>query len=205
MLNDYKSKISIIQQKAEETRAKAETARVNHEKKVANLENQISILKTRLEQEIEKAKQAALSRGSSKRNPFASGGTSEAVAPEKVRLSREYAIMEITGRDDDLVAKLINEDGDVFMAKVGTTLRNGYTIDEITQTFLSAVKDSDKDYLYFSAGGILDREPTKPEVNIKRSESSAAEESSSGNFRARSGRLMSTQGIPSLSRGMVVK
>ena len=208
LLNDYKNKMSVLQQKAEETRAKAEIARVNHDKKVANLESQISILKTRLEQEMEKAKQAIAAGGSgSRKNPFASSGTSEAVAPEKVRLSKEYAIMEITGHGDDLAARLINEDGDVFMARVGTTLRNGYTIDEITKTFLSAVKENDKDYLYFSAGGILDREPTKPEVNIK--DTSPKEESSysgsEGRGRDKGRKLNATKGIPSLGRGMIVK
>ena len=57
--------------------------------------------------------------------------------------------MEITGQGEELAAKLINTEGDVFMAKVGTTLRNGFTIDEITQTYLSAVKDNAKDVLNF--------------------------------------------------------
>ena len=197
MLNDYKTKMTVIQQKADETKAKAEIAKTNHDKKVANLENQIAVLKTRLEQEIEKAKQAL----SGKKNPFADGST-EAVSPDKVRLSKEYAIMEITGQEDDLVARLINEDGDVFMVKVGTTLRNGYTIDEITQTFLSAVKDDDKDYLYFSAGGILDREPTKPAVTIK--ETTKSDNAGSTKER-RSGGVATTKGIPSLGRGMIIR
>lgn len=206
LLNDYKNKFGIIQQKAEETKAKAEAARINHDKKVANLESQISILKTRLEAEIEKAKQAALASRTSKKNPFA-GATSEAVAPEKVKLSKEYAIMEITGQGDELAAKLINEDGDVFMVKVGTTLRNGYTIDEITQTFLSGVKDNEKDYLYFSAGGILDREPIKSDITLKDTGSDAANggnDNSRGGGRRR-GSIATTSGIPSLGRGMIIK
>jgi len=200
LLDDYKNKMTVLQQVAEETRAKAEIARVNHDKKVANLESQISILKTRLEQEVEKAKQALMMGNSSRKNPFAGSGTSE-VSPEKVRLSKEYAIMEITGHGNDLAARLINNDGDVFMVRVGTTLRNGYTIDEISQTFLSAVKDSDKDFLYFSAGGILDREPTKPEVQIKEKTKAAADSAPRPSGRA----LNVTRGIPSLSRGMIVK
>lgn len=204
LIADQKNKLSIIQQKAEETKTKAEAARINHDKKVANLESQISILKTRLEAEIEKAKKAKISR-SSKKNPFAGGNTSGAVAPEKVKLSREYAIMEISGQGEDLTAKLINEDGDVFMAKVGTTLRNGYTIDEITQTFLGAVKDNDKDYLYFSAGGVLDREPLPPAVTIKEPVDSKKSGGSGGSSSSRSGGPAKTRGIPSLGRGMIIK
>ncbi len=206
LIADQKNKLSVIQQKAEETKTKAEAARINHDKKVANLESQISILKTRLEAEIEKAKKAKISR-TSKKNPFAGGGaTSGAVAPEKVKLSREYAIMEISGQGEDLTAKLINEDGDVFMAKVGTTLRNGYTIDEITQTFLGAVKDNDKDYLYFSAGGVLDREPLPPAVTIK--ETGDSQKSGGAPKRSSSSRNSGpakTSGIPSLGRGMIIK
>ena len=202
LIADQKAKLGVLKQKAEDTRNKAEVARVNHDKKIANLESQISILKTRLEAEIEKAKQAA-SRASRK-NPFAEGGT-EAVAPEKVKLSKEYAIMEITGSGDELAARLINEDGDVFMVKVGTTLRNGYTVDEISQTYLSAVRDNEKDYLYFSAGGILDREPVKPAVNIKEP---TKDNGSSSSKSSRGGRISDapvTKGIPSLGRGMIVK
>lgn len=202
MLADYKNKLGILQQKAEETKTKAEAARINHDKKVANLESQISILKTRLEAEIEKAKQAALTRRTSQKNPFA-GATSEAVAPEKVKLSKEYAIMEITGQGEELAAKLINEEGDIFMVKVGTTLRNGYTVDEISQTFLSAVKDNEKDYLYFSAGGILDREPIKSDINIKAPES--GNNNGGSQQRSRSRNVAVTTGIPSLGRGMIVK
>ena len=204
MLKDYKEKFGILAQKAEDVKGKAEVAKVNHDKKVANLENQIAVLKTRLEAEIEKARQAALGGGNKGKNPFADG-TSEAVSPEKVKLSKEYAIMEILGSGDDLAAKLINEDGDVFMVKVGTTLRNGYTIDEITKTFLSAVKENDRDYLYFSAGGILDREPVKPAVTIKEpagGSSSAKKTEESG---ARRPGLIRTQGIPSLGNGMIVR
>ena len=201
MLKDYKEKFGILAQRAEDVKGKAEVAKVNHDKKVANLENQIATLKTRLEAEIEKARQAALAGGKGK-NPFADG-TSEAVAPEKVKLSKEYAIMEILGSGDDLAAKLVNDDGNVFMVKVGTTLRNGYTVDEITKTFLSAVKDNDKDYLYFSAGGILDREPIKPAVTIKEPTGGSAakknEAQSSGPA------FMRTRGIPSLGNGMIVK
>lgn len=208
LLNDYKSKLGIIQQKAEETKAKAEAARINHDKKVANLESQISILKTRLEAEIEKAKQAAIAASrTSKKNPFG-GSTSEAVAPEKVKLSKEYAIMEITGQGDELAAKLINEDGDVFMVKVGTTLRNGYTVDEITQTFLSGVKDNEKDYLYFSAGGILDREPIKSDITLKdgNSDDPNGGDGAGGRSRGnRRGTIATTSGIPSLGRGMIIK
>ena len=199
MMDEYSNRIDSLLQKAGETRSNAEAARINYDKKVANLESQIAILKTRLESEIEKADQLAGGNTSIlRKNPFAED-ISGPVSPEKVRLSKEYAIMEITGHADDLTAKLINEDGDIFDVKVGTTLRNGYTIDEITKTFIGAVKDNDKDYLYFSAGGILDREPVKSEI-IPNTGSAPAPKSG-GSPR---GNIV-TSGIPSLSRGMMIK
>ena len=199
LMDEYSNRIDSLLQKAGETRSNAEAARINYDKKVANLESQIAILKTRLESEIEKADQLAGGNTSIlRKNPFAED-ISGPVSPEKVRLSKEYAIMEITGHADDLTAKLINEDGDIFDVKVGTTLRNGYTIDEITKTFIGAVKDNDKDYLYFSAGGILDREPVKSEI-IPNTGSAPAPKSG-GSPR---GNIV-TSGIPSLSRGMMIK
>ena len=198
LLKDSSERLTTLQQKTDDTKTNAESAKINYDKKVANLESQIAILKTRLEAEIEKSARLAAG-GSLRQNPFAGEDVSGSVAPEKVRLSREYAIMEITGQGDDLSAKLITIDGDVFMVKVGTTLRNGYTVDEITKTFLSAVKDDDKDYLYFSAGGILDREPTKSEV-IPNSGSVPSTKPVSP-----SRSPIAATGIPSLNRGMMVK
>ncbi len=201
IMKDYADRMGILFQKSDDIKTKSEAARVNYDKKVANLEGQIAILKTRLEAEIEKSNQLA-SGGTLRKNPFAGEDISGAVSPEKVRLSLEYAIMEITGQGDDLSAKLITTEGDVFMVKVGTTLRNGYTVDEITKTFLSAVKDDDTDYLYFSAGGILDREPVKP---LELSEEVAATTFAKPNNNQKNAGPVSTKGVPSLGRGMIVK
>lgn len=201
IMDDLKKKMSVLKQSAEDVKAKAESARVQHDKKVANLESQISILKTRLEAEIEASKKKDLAAtAAAKKNPFAVGSDGTSSVPQgKVKLSGEYAIMEIIGQGDELAAKLINNEGDVFMAKVGTTLRNGYTIDEIAKTYLSAVKDNEKDYLYFSAGGILDREPINADINIKMPEH--ADGQSANTDRSTN----ATSGIPSLGQGMFVR
>jgi len=93
------------------------------------------------------------------------------------------------------------------MAKVGTTLRNGFTIDEITQTYLSAVKDNAKDVLYFSAGGILDREPIPSDITIKQPydpDNPNAGGNNGGNP-SRGRQINATQGIPSLGQGMFIR
>ncbi len=209
ILEENAKKMTILKQKATDLKSKSETARIAHDKKVANLESQISILKTRLEAEIESSKKkiaaAKAESKSGRKNPFATASGIDITAsliPGKVKLSNEYAIMEITGRGEELAAKLINTDGDIFMAKVGTTLRNGYTIDEITQTYLSAVKDNTKDLLYFSAGGILDQEPVPSDITMKQHTNDP-----NGNNNSSSGKrqINTTQGIPSLGQGMFIR
>lgn len=217
LLDDYSKKFSLLQQKAVDLKGKAEAARVAHDKKVANLESQISILKTRLEAEIEASKKKvaeakAEASKSTRRNPFATSitGGLTPLTQDKVKLSDEYAIMEITGKNDQLAAKLINIDGDIFLAKVGTTLRNGYTIDEITQTYVSAVKDNETDILYFSAGGVLEQEPVPSAVTLKDTDSegngkSGGSSSSSSSSRTARRNVNATQGIPSLGQGMFIR
>lgn len=213
LMENYAKKFAVLQQRAEDVKAKAVAASVAHNKKVTNLESQISILKTRLEAEREASKKKvaeakAEADKNSRRNPFAttSSGSLTPLTPEKLKLSDEYAIMEITGKNDQLAAKLINVEGDVFLAKVGTTLRNGYTIDEITQTYLSAVKDDKKDILYFSAGGILEQEPLPSNITIKATSGEGdANADGSGANAQRGRRINATQGIPSLGKGMFIK
>lgn len=202
MMDDLKKKMNVLKQSADDVKSKAEAARVAHDKKVANMESQISILKTRLEAEIEAGKKKDIAANAAKKNPFATGvDASGAPVQGKVKLSAEYAVMEIAGQGDELAAKLINNEGDVFLAKVGTTLRNGYTIDEIAKTYVSAVKDNEKDYLYFSAGGILDQEPLRSDINIKENEHKAGSGTPAASNRATN----TTNGIPSLGQGMFVR
>ena len=221
IMDDNAKKMNILRQTANDLMTKAEAARIAHDKKVANLESQISILKTRLENEIEASKKkiaAAKAEGSAKRNPFATSaglGLTAVVSPTVAKLSDEYAIMEITGQNDQLAAKLINVDGDLFMAKVGTTLRNGYTIDEITKTYVSAVKDDKRDILYFSAGGVLEQEPVPSTITPNASFGSGADAngasggsdgaSNAGSRGSRGRRVNATKGIPSLGQGMFIR
>ncbi|MGN0914414.1 MAG: hypothetical protein ACI4OW_05930 [Alphaproteobacteria bacterium] len=196
-INDFKKKINYLSTLAAKTNKDAETAQANYKREIANLQTQISILKARLEAEIaEKEK--------SKANPFAQaaterGATQAAVKEVVVKLPEEYAVMEIIGKGDALAAKLINKKGDSFLVRKGTSLQTGHVIDEITQTYVRAEKDGMKDYLYFAAGGILEKEPIQPVVKKdkdKDKKSSTNEEGSN---------VQVSDGIPSLGRGMFVR
>ena len=84
------------------------------------------------------------------------------------------------------------------MVKVGTALQSGHIIDEITPTYVRADKEGGKDYLYFSAGGVLEQEPVvNEEIKVKvSSQDDAAPVQSS---------VISSQGIPNLATEMMVR
>ena len=145
LLGDFKRKLNNLRSVAAAIVTEANNAKIRHEKDVDTLKTQISILKARLEaaQKLQK-----------KDNPFA-----QLPVEKQVLLSDVYAVMEIVGKDDNLVAKLINKNGDTFLVKKGTVLQTGHVINDISETFISATLNGVQDYLFFSAGGILDAEP----------------------------------------------
>ena len=194
-INDFKKKINYLSTLAAKTSKDAETARTNYNREIANLQTQISILKARLEAE-------SAEKENSKANPFAQATTEEAAKPVVeevvVKLPEEYAVMEIIGKGDALAAKLINKGGDSFLVRKGTSLQTGHVVDEITQTYVRAEKGGVKDYLYFAAGGILEKEPAqKPAVKKDKDKKGSTNEEGSN--------LQVSDGIPSLGKGMFVR
>lgn len=186
LINDFKGKFVQLTKMADEATNEAIRVRDNYAKTISDLQTQISILNARLE-------------ASEKTNPFAENSAEQtAVAEEEaVKLSDLYAVMEIRGKGNNLSAKLINESGVPFFVKVGTALQSGHVIDEISSTYVRADKEGAKDYLYFSAGGILDQEPvTNEELKVKVSDPEQPP--------APSG-IVSNQGIPGIAREMTVR
>ncbi len=194
-INDFKKKVNYLATLAAKTSKDAETARTNYNREIANLQTQISILKARLEAE-------RAEKENSKANPFAQAATEEAAKPVEeevvIKLPEEYAVMEIIGKGDALAAKLINKGGDSFLVRKGTSLQSGHVVDEITQTYVRAEKNGVKDYLYFAAGGILEKEPAKKPA-VKKDKDKKADASEEGS------NLQVSDGIPSLGKGMFVR
>lgn len=159
IISDFKARFLQLTELADKATSEVIRVRDDYAKTISDLQTQISILKARLE-------------ASEQQNPFAGDGQGGAQAEtQEVKLSDLYAVMEIRGQGNVLTAKLINESGIPFLVKVGTALQSGHVIDEITPTYVRAEKEGVKDYLYFSAGGILDKEPAQNEdLKIKVSE-----------------------------------
>ena len=167
----------------------AQKAKEKYNREIANLQTQVAILKSKLEAEksaFEESKKAGP-------NPFAL--VDEDPNASKQKVSEEYAIMEISGKGENLIAKLINKSGGTFMVKPGTVLNTGHVIEEITQTYIVTDKGGVKDYLYFSAGGILDKEPTKT-INATPKAGASSKDDSDGEVE---------MDVPGLREGMFVE
>lgn len=195
LIEGLKTKMAHISALATKAQKDAETAKENYQREVKNLQTQISILKSRLEAEIAEKK-------NDKTNPFAQPEVVVTETEEELpKLAEEYAIMEIRGKGENLTAKLINKGGDSFMVRNGTVLQTGHRIDEITQTYVRAEINGMKDYLYFAAGGILEKEPVKSDIQGKKNKTTA-KPNAKAELR---NTTMVNKGVPSLGSGMFVR
>lgn len=199
---DAKNKLAQLKQSVASAVNVAIEGKASLQREIADLQTQISILKSRIEaQEKEMERQ----------NPFAEEGeNNEAIsvaattnsAVTDARLSDMYAVMEIRGQGGELIAKLINQDGTPFYVKKGTSLQSGHIIDEITSTYVRADKNGMKDYLYFAAGGILPLEPLKSEIGVNSGLNNAMQ-TMEEELPARE--FISSDGVPGLGRDMMAR
>lgn len=152
----------------------------DYEKRIEDKDSQIAILRTRvtnLERERDEAKKNPFA-GFDKEQLAAAAGIDISVLdavtqaqslqdgsmpvtgaePVETDLTKMYGVTEIRGKGDELIARLVNQAGTSFYVKRGTTLQSGHVVAKITTTYVMAEKNGDKQYLYFSAGGILPTE-----------------------------------------------
>lgn len=202
LVNNYRLKLNYLAQLSAKASEAAENAKKNYGRELANLQTQVSILKSRLEAE-KKAREQISVEGGDKANPFAAlseGGDNNKEKSQK--LSDEYAVMEIRGQGSELTAKIINKLGASFVVQKGTILQTGHMVDEISQTYVKATKDGNSEYLYFAAGGVLDREPVRVSIPaFPANMTPLPQKGSSGALPS----LSSNQGLPSLKTGMFVR
>lgn len=195
VITQYKEYFKNLSEKVKNVSAIAQQAKDKHNQEIAELQTKIAILQSKLEAEKTKAVEYNTSESSGTPNPFALA--EEESGPVK-KIAEEYAIMEISGKGEKLIAKLINKNGGSFMVKPGTILNTGHVIEEITQTYIVATKGGKKDYLYFSAGGILDKEPAET-INAAPTVSSVEV------LPAQPTKAKKVGGIPNLRAGMFVE
>ncbi len=203
ILDDAQSKFTTINTALKNAANQAAEAKAAYLRDIADMHTQISVLKARIEAQEKELLE--------KQNPFAEGvgGAEEAtvaaatVAPEiqapELKLPNLYAVMEIRGQGDELIAKLINQDGTPFYVKKGTSLQSGHIVDEITSTYVRADKNGMKDYLYFAAGGILPMEVSASPITLKATEEALFEEESGGRS------FISSDGVPGMGSDMMAR
>ncbi len=89
-------------------------------------------------------------------NPF--GEEDEGPSQADIDLSNEYAILDITGQGDEIVAKLVNSEDKTFVIHKGSMLKNGEVVTAITDTYIAFENRGVKSYLY-TTGSIREYEP----------------------------------------------
>lgn len=197
----YKNDLSNVQTQSSKLLSSAETARNNYERAIASLTAQNAQLRKR----IESMEQAAKTNASTNTNPFADKpvngnqiSTSADALIRPINIAKEYAIMEITGQGGELFVKLINKEGDSFMAKTGTILNTGHMIEEITPNYVQFDRNGLKDFLY-TATSALSSEPNKFSDG---DDTASAQNPAPSRPKAS---LISDDGLPSVGNSMFVK
>lgn len=200
MVNNFKGKFNQLASLGNQATGEAIAVKSAFDKAINDQQAQISILKALLE-------------SSEKANPFAEGGEAADAAANAdqeldEKLSDVYAVMEIRGKGENLSAKLINKEGATFLVKIGTNLQTGHIVDDIQSTFIRADKGGVKDYLYFAAGGILDKEPVvNSELNVVPvSDGDDKDNAKTDNeVKDKPKKLVKSRGIPGIVSDMAVK
>ncbi len=211
ILDDVKGKLQNVNTALKNASQQASDTKRAYLKDIADLHTQISVLKARIEAQDKELLE--------KQNPFAdasdqdmsgadgvdfvsapSASVQEITVPE-LKLPNMYAVMEIRGQGDELIAKLINQEGTPFYVKKGTSLQSGHIVDDITSTYVRADKNGIKDYLYFAAGGILPMELSNSAILPKANTDAFIEEKTESLGRT----FISSDGVPGMGTDMMAR
>lgn len=154
MILDFEKTLEKINQKTHLTISTAEDTRVAFERKLSALNKQIAGLK-QVVNEKDSALQDMVQANANADNPFAEDEISE----DAVDMSKDYAIMEITGKGSNIVAKMVGQDGTTFTVRKGSVLKGGEVVKNITDKVITFENMGKKSYLYTNAA-VMQYEPT---------------------------------------------
>ncbi len=163
LIKDFEGKIIAVNRETTSTLQKAEAAKEAHDKSVKALESQISSLRRALADSEKVIKQ--LREGS---EVSATGNTADQFADlaavgideNAIDMSDEYAIMDITGKGREIVAKILNKEGTTFIVHKGSMLKGGEVVTAITDNYVAFDNNGVKSYLY-TGGTVREYEPDK--------------------------------------------
>ena len=140
-------KISQLNAKSAELITASENSVKVYNHKMEILNGQINQLKSSMLEREDEIKQLS--------NPFSDEGKP---GEDAIDMSRDYAIMDITGKGEDVVAKLVSRDGRTFIIHKGSKLKNGEVVTSITDHYISFDNNGVQSYLY-TGGTIMEFEP----------------------------------------------
>lgn len=157
LIETFEGKVNDVKMRAETLNVHASEAVEKYKTSLKTLNEQITSLRKDIEESEARIQQM---REQASRNPFGKGNNLDPNAAS-TDLAMEYAIMDITGRGDNILAKLVSRDGTTFTVHQGSVLRGGETVLKITEKYIAFDKKGMKAYLY-PGGTIMEYEP----VNI---------------------------------------
>lgn len=211
----YKEKLENLSNRTDKLVNVASEAKGNHDRAIANLTAQNVQLRKRLEA-------TELELKNKTENPF-SGKPSETTTADgktvtdegdeidaeiaPIAIAKEYAILDITGKGDEMNATLMNKDGQSFMVREGTLLQTGHAVEKIGKNYIQFDRNGLKDFLYTSTSATnVEPEPfVESEETLSGTINKAKKiiaPKKKGNTNAG---LTATKGMPSLGAGMFVK
>jgi hypothetical protein len=162
LIATIETKLADLQTKSVTLSDTAKDAMQNHQKLLSSLNAQIKQLKKDIldsEMRMRDLKSNAAAAASANANPFAAAGVGNlAPTPHSVDISEEYAIMDITGKGDEIVAKIVNREGTTFTIHKGSVLKGGEVVLSITEKYIAFDSNGSKTYLY-PGGSIMEYEP----------------------------------------------
>lgn len=192
IISSFADRLDALKQESQSVISAASIAKQNHDKAVENLMAQNVQLQKRLDAETSMGK-----------NPFGDADANGQI--NESSLNKDYVIMEIRGKGEDLIAKLINKNGESFLVKKGSVLQSGHKIEKITHNYITLDRKGIKDYLQFTAGGVLDKEPESSDLMSKAGNLKDAISGGGATTAPSRPPLLKENSIPSLSNGMFVK
>lgn len=152
IVEDFNSKMANLKQQVIGIESLANEAEKIHRAQIDSLNQQITKLRQSLVDNENTVKQM---QSGDLTNPFANG-----LDPNAIDMSKEYAIMDITGKGDNIVAKIVNTDGTTFIVRKGSVLKGGEVVSSISDNYIAFNKHGIISYLY-TGGTVMQYEPTK--------------------------------------------
>ena len=152
IVEDFNSKMANLKQQVIGLESLANEAEKIHRAQIDSLNKQITKLRQSLVDNENTMKQM---QSGDLNNPFANG-----LDPNAIDMSKEYAIMDITGKGDNIVAKIVSTDGTTFIVRKGSVLKGGEVVSSISDNYIAFDKHGITSYLY-TGGTVMQYEPTK--------------------------------------------